>query len=282
MPTETPRSRDLLELARRVADALPPGVAEEVLVTGSVSRGMADEVSDIEMLIVTPEVLPLEECFDHARAAGLANLGTWGPQDTPARRVSGMREGVPLELIWWSREFAEKQMASLLDGQVTSSADAISNGVPVRTAGLLAEWQERLRAYPDEVAAAQIEEAALPWGGFAPEGLLTIIRPGERFALVEWTLDGAVRVMRIVFAINRVWVPTTKRLAVRAEPLRVKPPRMAERIDDALTEPDPVTSLLTLTELQLEAVELAPTGPNVDRARTWLAEGIEILRGARR
>ena len=282
MPTETPRSRDLLELARRVADALPPGVAEEVLVTGSVSRGMADEVSDIEMLIVTPEVLPLEECFDHARAAGLANLGTWGPQDTDARRVSGMREGVPLELIWWSREFAEKQMASLLDGQVTSSADAISNGVPVRTAGLLAEWQERLRAYPDEVAAAQIEEAALPWGGFAPEGLLTIIRPGERFALVEWTLDGAVRVMRIVFAINRVWVPTTKRLAVRAEPLRVKPPRMAERIDDALTEPDPVTSLLTLTELQLEAVELAPTGPNVDRARTWLAEGIEILRGARR
>ena len=65
---------------------------------------MADAVSDIEMLVVTPEVLPLETCFEHARAAGLTNLGTWGPQDTPARRVSGLREGVPVELIWWSRE----------------------------------------------------------------------------------------------------------------------------------------------------------------------------------
>src|SRR5262249_52533502 len=187
----------------------------------------ADGVSDIEMLLITKEDLPLETCFAHAQTAGLTSLGTWGAQDTPARRVSGMREGVPIELVWWSREFAEAQMANLLAGQVTSSADAILNGFALRTAGLLAEWQGRLRTYPDEVATSQIEEAALPWGGFAAEGLLTIVRPGERFALVEWMLDGAVRVTRIVFALNRVWVPTTKRLATRLEPLAVKPPRMA-------------------------------------------------------
>jgi len=32
-----------------------------------------------------------------------------------------------------------------------------------------------------------------------------------------------------------------------------------------------------MTELQLDAVRLAPSGPNVDRARTWLAEGIAVL-----
>jgi hypothetical protein len=282
VPVETDRSRELRKLAQRVADALPPDVAQEVIVTGSVSRGMADELSDIEMLVVTLEVLPLETCFEHARAAGLTNLGTWGAQDTPARRVSGMRDGVPLELIWWSREFAESQMAALLAGQVTSSADAIFNGVALRTGGLLAEWQERLRSYPDEVAAAQIEDAALPWGGFAAEGLLTLTRPGERFALVEWMLDGAVRVVRIVFALNRVWVPTTKRLALRVEPLPVKPARLAERIDEALSEPDPTRALLVLTELQLDAVELAPDGPNIDRARIWLTDGVEILRSSLR
>jgi hypothetical protein len=193
-----------------------------------------------------------------------------------------MRDGVPLELIWWSREFAESQMAALLAGQVTSSADAIFNGVALRTGGLLAEWQERLRSYPDEVAAAQIEDAALPWGGFAAEGLLTLTRPGERFALVEWMLDGAVRVVRIVFALNRVWVPTTKRLALRVEPLPVKPARLAERIDEALSEPDPTRALLVLTELQLDAVELAPDGPNIDRARIWLTDGVEILRSSLR
>jgi predicted nucleotidyltransferase len=75
----TERSEQLQDLAQRVADALPPEVAEEVVLTGSVSRGVADEVSDIEMLIVTPEPLELAACFDHARAARLEELGTWGP-----------------------------------------------------------------------------------------------------------------------------------------------------------------------------------------------------------
>ena len=36
-------------------------------------------------------------------------------------------------------------------------------------------------------------------------------------------------------------------------------------------------ALLTMTELQLDAVELAPSSPNVDRARRWLAEGLRHL-----
>ncbi len=32
-----------------------------------------------------------------------------------------------------------------------------------------------------------------------------------------------------------------------------------------------------MTELQLETALLAPDGPNIVRARTWLAEGREIL-----
>jgi hypothetical protein len=40
-------------------------------------RGVADEVSDIEMLIVTREPLALEDCFGFAREAGLVGLDTW-------------------------------------------------------------------------------------------------------------------------------------------------------------------------------------------------------------
>ena len=274
----TARSKTLRTLAQRVADALPADVAEEIVLTGSVSRGVADEVSDIEMLVVTREPLELEECYALARGAGLDGLDTWGQQGGPARRVSGYREQVPLELIWWHREFAEGQIDSLFAGQVTSSADAIVHGVPLRTTGLLAAWQERLRAYPPELATAQIEEAALPWGGFTPAGLLTIVRPGERLSLMEWLFDGALRVLKIVFAMNRVWQPTTKRLAARVAPLATKPDRLAERIEDALTEPDPRRALRVMTELQLETVLLAPSGPNVDRARKWLAEGAQLLR----
>jgi hypothetical protein len=275
----TSRSEELRGLAQRVADAFPPEVVEVVL-TGSVSRGVADEVSDVEMLVVPSEPLELEEAYALARGAGLAGLDTWGTQGLPAKRVSGYVDGEPFELIFWPRAFAEAEFEALLGGKLSSSADAIANGVALRTSGLLAEWQEGLRDYPEALAAARIEDAALPWGGFTPAGLLTVIRPGERLSLMEWMFDGALRVLRIVYAVNRVWDPTTKRLAARVEPLAVKPERLAERIEEALTEPDPRRALLTLTQLQLDTVRLAPSGPNVDRARAWLAEGLAVLQEA--
>jgi hypothetical protein len=278
----TAASKALREVALRVADGLSPSVAEEVVLTGSVSRGVADEFSDIEMLVVTREALSLDECFALARGAGLAGLGTWGAPDTVVRRVSGTREGVPIELIWWPREHAEAQVDTLFSGELTSSADALAHGVALRTAGRLAAWQERLRAYPLELAAAQIEAAALPWGGFAPAGVLTLLRPGDRLALVEWLLDGALRVLTIVYALNRVWPPTAKRVAARTQTLAVKPDRVAERIEQALSDPDPEQALLVMTELQLDTVQLAPSGPYVDRARVWLGHAVDILRSSRR
>jgi hypothetical protein len=62
------------------------------------------------------------------------------------------------------------------------------------------------------------------------------------------------------------------------EPLAVKPDRLAERIEEALTETDPRRALRGMAELQLDTVRLAPSGPNVDRARMWLAAGIKALR----
>ena len=273
----TARSDELRQAATRLVEALPADVVEEVVVTGSVSRGVADEVSDVEMLLVTPEQLDLKTCFALARDAGLERLGTWGPQGTETSRVSGDFEGIPFELIWWSRAFADASINA-----ESPAADAIANGIALRTCGLLARWHERLSTYPDELAVARIEDAALTWGGFAAAGLLTIARPGERLSLVERMVDDAVRVLRMVYAINRVWLPTTKRLALRAEALAIKPERLAERIEEALTEPDPFRALIVMTQLQLDTVALAPSGPNVDRARLWLAEGLEILRGAAR
>jgi predicted nucleotidyltransferase len=276
----TARSEELRTLAQRVADALPADVAEEVVVTGSVSRGVADEVSDVEMLIVTPKPLELEEAYALARAAGLeGELDTWGDQSGPGQKVSGYFEDVPFELIWWPRGYTEERVEAMLAGEAPSGADAFLHGIALRSGGLLPAWQESLREVPEELAASLIEEAALPWGGFAPAGVLTLIRPGNRLELVEWLVDSATRVLKIVYALNRVWQPTSKWLAERLEPLPVKPDRLAERIADALSELDPRRALLEMTELQLEAVELAPDGPNVVRARGWLAGAAEILRG---
>lgn len=274
--TATARTGELRSIAQAITGALPATV-EEVVLTGSVSRGVADDVSDIEMLIVAQGELDLGDCFSLAAACGLTDLGTWGLQGGPTKRVSGYRDGAPIELIWWSRAHAETAIDAIFTVDLSATADAIANGIALRTSGLLAQWQDRLRQYPDELANARIEDAALKWGGFHAAGLLTLLRPGERLALLEWMVDDAVRVVRIVFALNRVWQPTLKRLADRVAVLSDKPERMAERIEDALTEPDPRRAVLVMTELQLETLSLAPIGPNVDRARKWLSDGREIL-----
>jgi hypothetical protein len=267
------RTDELRSAAERLVAKIPADVVPEVVVTGSVSRGVADDVSDVEMLLVTHDLLELETCFALAAAAGLEKLGSWGPQGAETARVSGIFEDIPFELIWWSREYSDGAISP-----ESPAAEAIANGVSLRTCGLLERWHERLATYPDALAAERIEDAALTWGGFAAAGLLTLARPGERLSLVERMVDDAVRVLRIVYAINRTWQPTTKRVALRAESLAVKPERLAERIEDALTEPDPIRALVVMTQLQLDTVELAPSGPNVDRARAWLMEALEILR----
>jgi predicted nucleotidyltransferase len=266
----TPRSEELRALAQRVADALPPE-AIEVVLTGSVSRGVADDVSDIELLVVTEEQLSLEEAFELARHVGLVERDSWGDPATPTRRVFGYLDGQPVETIWWSRELAEELFAT------GGSAEALASGVALRTSGLLARWQEQLADYPDELAVERIEQATERWGGFAPAGLLTIVRPDSVLARMEWLVDSAQRVLTIVFALNRVHPPTAKRLAARVEPLAIKPERLAERIDEALAEPHPRRALQVMTELQLDTLRLAPGGPNADRARTWLAEALEVL-----
>jgi predicted nucleotidyltransferase len=276
----TARSVELRSIAQDVADALPV-TAEEVVLTGSVSRGVADDVSDIEMLIVTRDEPELEECFSLAAAAGLSDLGTWGQQGVPTKRVSGYRDGAPLELVWWSRAQAETAVDAIFEGDSSTTADALAHGVALRTSGLLEQWQKRLSDYPEALARARIEDAALTWGGFAAAGLLTILRPGERLALLERMVDDASRVVRIVFALNRVWQPTNKRLAERVAELPRKPERLAERIEEALTEPDTRRALLVMSELQADTVELAPEGPNVNRARSWLSDALELLRDAR-
>ena len=269
---------ELRDVAQRVADALPAAV-EEVVLTGSVSRGVADELSDIEMLFVTAERLELADCFAIAADVGLVERDTWGVQGTETSRVFGYFDGVPVETVWWSRAFAEASVDALFSGEQWTSAEALANGVSLRSAGLLDAWQQRLAVYPDELAVARIEEAALVWGGFHPAGYLTLTRPGDRFALIEYVHADATRVLRILYALNRMWQPTSKRLADRVAELPVKPARLAERIEEALTETDPVRALLVMTELEIETVDLAPPGPNVDRARGWLREVAAALRG---
>jgi predicted nucleotidyltransferase len=255
----TARSEELRALAVRVADALPPTVTDVVL-TGSVSRGEADERSDIELLVISdepPADLPLAE------------LETWTPPVSGALWVGGMFEGEFVELVWWTSDHVEERVRAIAAGEAVDhlrlqTADAIRNGVALR-GERHADWMTRLRAYPAGLAERIVDDAAARWAEPPPRGVL---RPGDGLALAFQVVEDVENVLRIVFALNETWEPGWKRLALRLERLPVKPERLAERIDAAVRALD-LEAVRTLAD---EALALSPPTPQIERVRAHLAE----------
>lgn len=253
------RSDELRAVAQRLAEQLPPSVSDVVL-TGSTARGVADEHSDIELLVLAddlPEALPL------------ADARSWSPRVEGAQWYGGFAEGEFVELVWWTPAYAEERVRAIAAGEIVDwqrlkTAEAIVNGIPLR-GDRAAGWCARLAAWPAGLTEAIVDDAAADWEAPPPRGEL---RPGDALALA-WrvALDGE-NIVRIVFALNEAWPPSWKRLAQRLAPLARKPDRLADRIDVAVRTLD----LAALRTLAAEALALAVPTATVERALAGLAE----------
>jgi hypothetical protein len=255
------RSEALRAVAARVAERLP-GHVTDIVLTGSSSRGSADDMSDIDVLVISetrPEELPLYD------------LQTWSPGVEGAHWFGGLFEGEYVELVWWTPAYLEERVAGLaagkfVDHQRLKTAEAILNGIPLR-GDRHAEWCARLGRYPEGLAAAIVDDAADTW--IEPvRSQNALFRPGDSLMLAERLVDDAHRILQVVYALNEEWEPGWKRLPARLEHLAVKPDRLAERIDAALRSFD----LQAMRALAAEALALAPETEKTRRARELLLE----------
>jgi hypothetical protein len=238
------RSDDLRAVAERVAAALP--TASDVVLTGSTSRGVADELSDVELLVVAdtvPDALPLDE------------LDTWSP-GPPIHWFGGRFDGEFVELIWWPRDYVDERVRAIAAGEIVDharlrTADAIVNGVTLR-GDAHAGWLAQLAAYPAGLAEKIVADAGATFRDTDAQ-VHSVQRPGDALVLAQKVCEYAEDVLRIVFALNREWEPGWKRFSQRLEPLEVKPDRVAARLDAAVRALD----LAALPELADEALALA-------------------------
>jgi predicted nucleotidyltransferase len=252
------RTEELRAVARRFADALPQAY-EEVLLTGSVSRGDADELSDVEMLLVAetvPETLPGIELYDDERLEN--GTVAW---------YTALFEGEVFEMAGWTYERAEGRLAGILSGEMLDHtrlrwAEAVVHGVPLRTAGAIGRWQQRLAVYPEQLVEKIVLAASGEWLEH-PLGVRAHLRPGGRLALAAMLAEDMQNVLRIVFALNRQWEPSWKRLPQLVAPLAVKPELLAERIEETLA----THSLRQGRLLVRDTLALCPDLPRVALAR---------------
>ncbi len=257
----TERSRTLRTRAGRVAALLPEHV-EDVVLTGSAARGMADDLSDIELLVIS-DSLPDELPFDERQS--------WSPGVEGAMWYGGLFEGEKVELVWWTPAYAEERVRAIAAGEIVDharlrTAEAVVQGITLR-GDRHADFCARLARYPDGLAARIVDDVTDDWVDWV-DSQRSNLRDGDALMLAQAVVEAAEGILRIVFALNEEWEPGWKRLAARVEPLAVKPDRLAERIDAAIRTLD----LQSMRALAAETLTLAPPTEKTPLARERLLE----------
>lgn len=281
------------ELARQLAAyyAEQPKIAA-VALAGSVARGWADRHSDIELDIYWAEPPTVVERLAPITAGGGQIDIFWAdpPPEAAYRRLFDQRGGL-LSQLWpfegdeWSEHYyieginigvsgfltttIERYLADVLETYATDDERqmrlaAIQNALPLHGAPLLERWQARTSAYPDQLAAALInEQLALDEKWWKVDMWL------ERdchLPLIELLHHLQIKTLRILLALNRIYLPDphfkwADRLVAH---LAICPPDLSPRLQQVFRE-DAASAVTLTAELFYETLDLVQQhAPEID------------------
>ena len=221
-----------VEIARRVAAGFSAqdGVAA-TLVAGSVARGLADELSDIEL-----DVYWWRPPTDEERVAAVEGAG-WGrvyvevDENEWADGLSA--DGVKVDVSGFTTEtidgYVDAALAGDTEPELQVRVTALRDGVVVSGGDVIEEWRRRVEDYPDALAVAMVEQGL----SLRSRERLEMLAARDDVVLLHRDLvDGVQGVLDALFGMNRVWCPHPfhKWLDWEATLLPTKPERLVERI----------------------------------------------------
>ncbi|MEX2246709.1 MAG: DUF4037 domain-containing protein [Dehalococcoidia bacterium] len=270
LPNASPASIERYRAARSLADGCPPELGREIALTGSASRGLADDDSDIEVIFWVDAIPAPDRRAGWLKEAGATDQGE--PHTTADGTIWewSRYRGFWLETGWQSIDQHQEALQAILEDGLTDHraltlADAVVRAVPLRTAGMLARWQHELAEYPDALEGALIHAASRRWAYAL--AYWALVRRNDRVAATERLLADVQSILRIVFALNRVWEPAWKWTPSATRSLAIKPERLSERIDQILALGDLDVSARLCAELAADTLALVPGHIDVSAAR---------------
>jgi hypothetical protein len=196
----------LLDVATLLVEECPIELAAEAAVSGSVGAGLADELSDLELLFLVDEAPDPGRIAAWLESAGATDV--LSGSDSSGTWAWCRLDGVEVEPYWDSLRHAEQVVGAIVAGEAVEHgslafAHVLTHSVVLRSAGALRDLAARLATYPEPLRRRLIEDAARPWE--VPSPRLGAALRGDRFPL-QWFLgQDAERVLRVVFALNRRW-----------------------------------------------------------------------------
>ena len=225
-PTDAAQTRR--QLARELLRSMDLQPNEEIVLTGSVARGVADRFSDIEIRFLVDALQPPQVYDDQLRAAGA--------QVEPATTywnntiiTKSWFKGVFIEAAWQAWDGLEGGLAPLLAAETTEhwalvEAWHVLHALPLTAAPRVEQWQQRLAKYPDALQAKLIEQVIATWAQphwypTSPVNVWPVAQRNARMALAAKLIIEIERMLRLIFAVNKVWEPDYKWLLFVAAPL---------------------------------------------------------------
>ncbi|WP_323096305.1 DUF4037 domain-containing protein [Intrasporangium sp. YIM S08009] len=263
------------EVARRVAIAqravrawtANPDVAA-ALVAGSVARGRADALSDIELDVYWRRPPTAAD-----RRAGVEDAGftrVYAEEDEHEWADGVMVDGVKIDVSGFLTTtidaYLDRALAGDTEAELQVRTTAVLDGIPLHGHDVIDAWRARLAAYPEALAVALVEQGL---DLRSRERLEMLAERDDVFLLHRDLVDDVQGVLDALFGLNRVWMPHPfhKWLDWEESLLAHRPERLAERIRALLVAPpheavELVASLVDdtyrLAAQHVPAADLAP------------------------
>lgn len=226
-----------LDLAKQIAPvyAANPSV-RAIAVAGSVARGWADDFSDVELDVFWSRPPTDDERRDAVERVGGQLVEFWDFADEEweeSYELDGVKVEVSHYLGGTIEQFIREVVAQLdTAGHKQLRLAALQIAIPLHGEDLLRRWRDRI-AYPDELARRRVQEQ-IAFGGWNMVELL--VERGDWLLAYDLTVMVQKQVVAVLLALNRTFMahPRGKWLKRELKTLRLKPPRLAERMTYAL------------------------------------------------
>lgn len=260
----TPHSQRLVHQAQQIVYKAP-AEALEIILDGSVARGIADQFSDIELEFFSEQVPPVENIIAWMQSAGFTGKPLLRINEVGQTLLNCHYGGVRVELSWSSFKHEAEQLEGIMDRlggpQFINEPYKWSGAVSLRNGPHIEQWKALFSQYPGAVCDQYIQPILHEWRSSLNDPIDTLGRWKDAyrrawFYLLKTHWIDVLPLLRVIFAYNRVWEPVAKWWHIPAATLTHQPRNLIDRVNLIITHPDPVARVNELSLLQIETLEL--------------------------